>query len=57
MLLKRYIPHYSTEALHLRHAVEDWATAEELLPDVREAISLLDKVAYLLAQAEKKLQS
>ena len=56
MLLKRYIPHYSTEAQHLRHAVEDWATAEDLLPDVREVISLLDKAAYLLAQAEKKLQ-
>jgi len=36
--------------------VEDWATAEDLLPDVREVISLLDKAAYLLAQAEKKLQ-
>lgn len=57
VLLKRYIPTNSSEAVHLRRAVEDWASAEDLLPDVREAISLLDKVAYLLGQAESKLQN
>ena len=56
VLLKRYKPNNSSEVLHLRRAVEDWASAEDLLNETREAISLLDKVTYLLAQAEKKLQ-